>query len=74
LKEEVDSKCQLCTQHEETINRLTSGCPILAKNEYLMRHDKVGAHLHYSICRAEALKRQTNGTHTHQNQYVNMKM
>jgi hypothetical protein len=35
-----------------TIDYLTSGCPILAKNEYLMRHDIVCAHLHYSICRA----------------------
>jgi len=26
--------------------------PHFAKNEYLMRHDKVCAHLHYSICRA----------------------
>jgi len=23
----------------------------LAKNEYLMRHDKVCTHLHYSICK-----------------------
>ena len=41
LKEEIESKCRLCMQHEETIDHLTSGCPILAKNEYLMRHDKV---------------------------------
>jgi hypothetical protein len=52
LKEEVGSKCWLCKQPEETIDHLTSGCPILAKNEYLMRHDEVGAHLHYSVCRA----------------------
>jgi hypothetical protein len=45
LKEEVDSKCQLCKQHE-TIDHLASGCPVLAKNEYSTRHDKVGAHLH----------------------------
>jgi len=44
LKEEFESKCRLCKQHEETIDRLTSGCPILAKNEYLMRHDKVCTH------------------------------
>jgi hypothetical protein len=52
LMEEVDCKCRLCKQHEETIYHLTSECPILAKNEYLMRHDKVGAQLHYSICKA----------------------
>jgi len=47
LKEEIVSKCQLYKQNEETSGHLTSGCPILAKNEYLMRHDKVCAHLHY---------------------------
>ena len=52
MKEESESKYQLCKQHEEAIDHLTSGCPILAKNEYLMRHDKVCIHLHYSICKA----------------------
>jgi len=52
LKKEIESKCQLCKQHEETIDHLTSGCPILAKNKYLMRHDEVCTHLHYSICKA----------------------
>ena len=46
LKEDIESKCRLCKQHEETVDHLTSGCPILAKNEYLMRHDKVCTHLH----------------------------
>jgi len=52
LKKEIDCKFLLCKQHEETIDQLNSGCPILAKNKYLMRHDKVCAHLHYSICKA----------------------
>jgi hypothetical protein len=38
LKEEIEDKCRLCKLHEETIDHLTSGCHILAKNEYLMRH------------------------------------
>ena len=44
LKEEIESKCRLCKQHEETIEHLTSGCPILAKNKYLMRNDEVCTH------------------------------
>jgi hypothetical protein len=40
LKEEIESKCRLCRQKEEPLNHLTLGCPILAKNEYLMRHEK----------------------------------
>ena len=47
LKQEIESKCRLCKQHEETIDHLTSGYPILAKNEYLMRHNKVCTHLHF---------------------------
>ena len=31
LKEETESKCRLCEQHEETIDHLTSGCPIFGK-------------------------------------------
>jgi hypothetical protein len=56
MTEEIGSKRQLRTQHEETTDYLTSGCPILVKNEYLMRHDKVYAHLHYSICKALDIK------------------
>ena len=52
MKQEIESKCRLCKQHEETTDHLTSGCPVLAKNEYLMRHDKVWTHLHYSIWKA----------------------
>ena len=37
LKEKIESICWLCKKHEETIDQLTSGCYILAKNECLMR-------------------------------------
>jgi len=30
--------------------------PHFAKNEYLMRHNKVCAHLHYSVCKALGIK------------------
>jgi len=66
LKEEIESKCQLCKQHEETIDHLTSGCPIVAKNECLMRHNKVCTHLHYSICKALGIEISDKWyTHTH---------
>jgi hypothetical protein len=32
LKEEIEIKCRLCKQHEDSIDHLTSGCSILAKN------------------------------------------
>ena len=51
FKEEINSKCRLCNQHEETVDHPTSGCPILVKNEYLMRLDNVCTHLHYSYAK-----------------------
>jgi hypothetical protein len=60
LKEEIGSRCRLCKEYEETINHLTSGCPILAKNEYLIRHDKVCTHLHYSICKTLGIETTEN--------------
>jgi len=36
LREGNGSKCRLCRQHEETVDHITSGCPILAKKDYLM--------------------------------------
>jgi len=67
LKEEIESKCRLCKQHEEIIENLNSEIPILAKNEYLMRHDKICTHLHYSICKALS-------TETTDNWYTHMPM
>jgi hypothetical protein len=40
---EMDSKCRLCQQHDEPIDRITSACPILAKEQYVKRHDKLSA-------------------------------
>jgi hypothetical protein len=67
LNEEIDSKSQLCGQPDETCHYLMSGCHILMKSEYLMRHDRVCAHLCYSICKAlgiEITKKWYTHTHT----------
>ena len=54
----------VCKQHEETTDHLTWGCSNLAKNEYFMKHDKVYAHLHYSICKSLGIEK-TDKWHTH---------
>jgi len=65
LKKEIESKCRSRKQHEETIDHLTWGCPILAKNEYLIGHDKVCTHLHYSTCKVLGIETiDTWYTHT----------
>jgi len=49
LNTETDSKCRLCQQSDETIDQIISACPILAKEQYIKRHDTVCAQLHFNI-------------------------
>jgi len=51
LSTETDSKCRLCQQYDETIDHITSACPILAKEQYIKRHDRMCAQLHFNICK-----------------------
>ena len=51
LKEDIDEKCRLCGMQSETIYHLSSGCSILAKKEYITRHDKICSRLHYNVCK-----------------------
>ena len=50
LGTETDSNCRLCQQFDETIDHIISSCPILAKEQYTKRHDRVCAQLHFNIC------------------------
>jgi hypothetical protein len=52
LNKETDSKCRVCHQFEETIDHIISACPILEKEQYIKRHDRVSAQIHTSnICK-----------------------
>ena len=70
MSNETDSKFWLCKQHEETTGHLITGWSISAKNEYSMRHYRVGAHLHYSV--RKTLGTETAHTHTHTHNQVSM--
>ena len=51
MKNGADPRCRICIQYEETIDHLISGCPTLAPNEYLNRHNRVAQYLHWNICK-----------------------
>jgi hypothetical protein len=51
LHTEIDSKYRLCQQSDETIDHRISACPILAKEQYVKRHYKVSAQIHFNICK-----------------------
>jgi hypothetical protein len=50
LHTEKDSKCRLCQQLDDRIDNIMSACPILAKEQYLNRHDRVSAQINFNIC------------------------
>ena len=48
---QVKSKCKVCSQYEETVDHIVSGCEVLVKTEYISRHNKAAAYRHWSICK-----------------------
>ena len=44
--QKLKRKCRMCSQHEETVDHIVSGCEVLAKTEYISRQNKAAAHLH----------------------------
>lgn len=56
LKTGQDSKCRICKIHDETIYHVASGCPELAKNEYVKRHNQICAYIHWELCRDNKFK------------------
>ena len=40
----------MCYKESETIDHIISGCEVLAKAEYVDRHNKAAAYLHWNIC------------------------
>jgi len=48
LSAETDSKCRLCQQFDETRDHIISAFPILAKEQYTKRHDRVCVQLHFN--------------------------
>jgi len=69
LNKETDSKCRLCLQFDETIDHIIPARPILAKEQYIKRHDRVCAQLHFNICKETGVQLDKNtGTNMSQNQ------
>lgn len=56
IKNGTDPSCRICGQFEETVFHIISGCPELAKTEYVFRHDKAATYLHWKICKAHQIK------------------
>jgi hypothetical protein len=51
LHTETDSKCRLCQQFDEKMEHVISACPMVAKEQYVKRHNRVSAQIHFNICK-----------------------
>ena len=50
-KRQQNSKCRLCRDRDETINRIISEYSKLAQKEYKTIHDWVGKVIHWELCK-----------------------
>jgi hypothetical protein len=60
LNTETDSKCRLCQKFDETIDDILSACSTLAKEQYIKRHDRACAQLHFNICKETGIQLDKN--------------
>ena len=68
LYTETDSKCRLCQHFDEKIDHITSACPMLAKEQYIKRYDRVCAQLQFNICRKQSKLDKNTGISMYQYQ------
>ena len=55
-KEDIDPKCRMCGERDETVAHILAGCKMLAQCQYKnWRHDKVAQALHWEICKKYGL-------------------
>ena len=48
-------ECRLCNEYDETIDHIVSRCPVVAKSEFIQRHDNAATYMHWKICKAFSL-------------------
>jgi len=70
LKQLRNSTFRLCKEHEETIDHLISGCPILAKtSQDMIVHTHTHTHTQYSLCKELGIE-TTENWYTHKPESV----
>lgn len=61
IRKDVNIKCRICGEYDETIDHIQSVRPTLAKKEFIERHDKVGKYNYWKICNNMDLTYLDNG-------------
>ena len=60
IKDGSDPKCRLCNAYNESVDHLISGCPVLAKKEYIERHNTVAGYVHWNLCKHYNMETKLN--------------
>jgi hypothetical protein len=55
LQTDIHSKCRLCQKFDKATD-IISACPIMVKEQYIKRHDRVCAQLQLNICNEIGVK------------------
>ena len=58
-KKQLNSKCKLCGDWDETINHIISECSKLAQTGYKTSHDWAGKVIHWELCKKWKLDHTT---------------
>ena len=48
-KSQIDAKCRMCRDKNETVSHIVSGCSKLAQKEYKKGHDNVARAIHWDL-------------------------
>jgi hypothetical protein len=65
LQTEKGCKCRLCHQFEETADPIISARPVLAKEQYIKRRNRVCTQLRFNICKELGVKLDSELWHEH---------
>ena len=49
IRNDVDPKCRMCDQYDETVDHLFSGCPVIRPTKYKKIHARVFQYIHWKI-------------------------
>ena len=54
--QQLKRKGRMCSQHEQKVDHIVTGCEVLAKTEYISKQNKAAAYLHWGISKDHAVK------------------
>ena len=49
IKDGTSPLCRMCGTFDESVDHIICGCPELAKNEYIQRHDSTASYIHWKV-------------------------